>query len=1685
MVGALIARARVTGDNGATDEDSMAIPPNIKARLEQLKMEAALRAEADRRRAQAQQNLEQAARNPIPTKAKGGFVNEAHRNWFGESKAADPSGNPLTVYRGEHGPTDSGDLQTAIGNYTFTDDPAVASAYAENPNDTRMKAEQPRVVPAHLSIKNPIFTNLDDPFVEFSELAHKLGRGQAIKFARKHASSIENTNNWEENFADKFRSVEELLAKNPAAINQLYMDAYPLLDDLTFVQAAKKAGFDGAIHRGNGESMDALEYRVFDKKQVKSAIGNRGTYDPNEHDITKAKGGSVIKQLEEHLRDREGEYGLKRLQRAADEIPGLGDMYSYDALRSAFGGDNAQALMTMSPEDFEKFALRLGSEEDESAYEGGMSRAQYLAQLARIARTKGFNDVPFLEVNRRKPEYLPNIQGHEGRHRSRALASMKVPKALVRLFPNYGMREGMPRRYREDFIEAMKKELGEQRLVTPEGRSLLPADLTAMEHRNLENRGLLHANRPALPDIYAEGGKVEPSAEWKPHPENDLLQPIGSSKMVGEEKLLSDDGTFKHGVSMFPSHKKSYRYLYHDENQTPVGSMQIMTQGPRSKKAVIQNLYVAENNRRQGIATKLLHRARQDFDVKHSNDLTSMGRLFAKAVKAEGGSVQPSLDEMRLALTKHGTYSPLEKAMIAVPRTKGMPSEFMAEASKQPGYRAEEVADRRIALPQRKMTKAEMLEHLQKHPMPEIQQKIAGEIDQNQLEQRAYEIAYDEMREMALRSNPKAMENSYDKGLIQSSAFAQLEENEDEYLRRAADEIGQPETFHEEYSLPGGKNYREIMLKKPEFKKDKQIRLLEFDLNRASPEQRVEIMRKITALRDEKERHGEIFPGDPMHFGGEPGILAHMRVSDRTGPNGEKILHIEELQSDWHQEGRNSGYNKLTPRENQELKALLKKENEEDGLLQEDMERVRELEGRVGNIPDAPFKKSWHEMALKHALGMAVKGGYHGIAITPGEEQADRWSLSRHIDSIMLVPNPYPNKETHPYYFKAFDKTGNRVADDAVNEKKLQEYIGKEPAKQLLSTEPNPLGERMISGANIVTGGEGMKGFYDKIVPTFLNKLGKPHGAQVGKIPLGDLPPLPKNHDPEDVASRDKMAATQLHYFPITDSLRQQIQKEGLPQYERGGIIHKAEGGSMQPTIAQMKMQLGHWNNPIEARNIGINEAVNMDPKVYMPPNPGQGMPAPGGVATPSGMPVGGIDVNQMQPGKQLMPQPQQPQGGLSQPQGAPQGAQAPQGMPGAGGQPPMGPQSNILQMTPQGQTLSALGGGQQQPQKLAEGGQTKITKRMQTVKGAQRMAYPGIYGRPDEIAALAASRVAPEDPALKQLFGVTREDMYNLAKGRQGMAHLGMLPGGSANPRGAAAAEGVMTPRNEQRLLDVMGETEKHKGLVHGMDPWYYMDPLFERMVQLLGLQKATEEYKKMNALMGMASSASEVNTEIPRGSLAYWLQKQGRFNEFLEHGGKRSKERPADFGEVPGHLAHKTAHGMPMKKFIERGEVDMTSPKVPMYIEASGVPAIGFQTRTPVGDAHWSRAVGLADTRNPKFVKGEEVVPGASVTNPEMASLGPWWRNKIAAKLGLESVPAQARAWGAFSPQTGVTTPIGAPKLELIAKQIMQTAQRRGVSPQTARDLVLTGKERMGLKKGGKVDMDQMRLELTKGKK
>jgi len=382
--------------------------------------------------------------------------------------------------------------------------------------------------------------------------------------------------------------------------------------------------------------------------------------------------------------------------------------------------------------------------------------------------------------------------------------------------------------------------------------------------------------------------------------------------------------------------------------------------------------------------------------------------------------------------------------------------------------------------------------------------------------------------------------------------------------------------------------------------------------------------------------------------------------------------------------------------------------------------------------------------------------------------------------------------------------------------------------------------------------------------------------------------------------------------------------------------------------------------------------------------------------------------------------------------------------------------------------------------QDLTQGTTSNVTKRQATVMNPERIAFPNIYKNPKELVQEATSRVAPENPLLQQLFGVTRQDLFDISQQGTRAGNITDVPFKTAkNPKGAAHASQVMNPRNEQRLQDIVAEARLQPELFKGMASWYTMDPLYQRFVDIYGQDKAIGEYNKFNALTGMSSPGSEVLTELNRGTAANMMDTLGRFEDFRKYGGvsefKRGADYPPELAGVIGHPYHSTAQAGPMGKYLASGLIEMDSAKVPSYIHASGVPETGFQTQYPVGDAHWSRLVGLPDVRGATTKKGVPTIPKASASVPEMVALGPWFNQRIAQPMGLEAVPTQAVIWGAGSGATGVTSPIGAPKLELLAQQIGETATRLGISPETARDMIIRGQAYAGgITKGGLLSID-----------
>ena len=190
------------------------------------------------------------------------------------------------------------------------------------------------------------------------------------------------------------------------------------------------------------------------------------------------------------------------------------------------------------------------------------------------------------------------------------------------------------------------------------------------------------------------------------------------------------------------------------------------------------------------------------------------------------------------------------------------------------------------------------------------------------------------------------------------------------------------------------------------------------------------------------------------------------------------------------------------------------------------------------------------------------------------------------------------------------------------------------------------------------------------------------------------------------------------HLYPMHDPVRYDEERDVGHGIVARKVIHKADGGTIQrnqmdtPTLAQMRVQLNQRKNPDYMDTIGIEQAVDMNPKKYITPNPSSNdfMPV-GGVADANGLPVGGIDQDNTQRGQQMMPQDQDQQPNPS-PMGTPASEQQ---------APPMG---NMLSMTPQGQAMQAMGPAPGQPPQqpgMAKGGKVN-PKQMAAIKAKMMM---------------------------------------------------------------------------------------------------------------------------------------------------------------------------------------------------------------------------------------------------------------------------------------------------------------------------------------------------------------------------
>lgn len=352
-------------------------------------------------------------------------------------------------------------------------------------------------------------------------------------------------------------------------------------------------------------------------------------------------------------------------------------------------------------------------------------------------------------------------------------------------------------------------------------------------------------------------------------------------------------------------------------------------------------------------------------------------------------------------------------------------------------------------------------------------------------------------------------------------------------------ELEENTTKYQNYTLPGGERYKELLFTLPQNYKlasnEKLVRQNESDKN--SPliltrDGEVVYNTDATNEKEALENLGQLMSKGQFkspHFD-EPNIIAHARVDDRVTADGKKILFIEELQSD---------YSIVARKFRGEIKNSL-----EDKTT---FERI--IAKGIKTLPSLPFENTWHEFVLKNMLRKAAEAGYDGIGWTTGEQQAERYDLSKVLDYInwrtdkdAKLVDIKQKGESSKIYVKVVDgkvvSTGGTLP---ILGKDLSDLVGKDLAKKILEEEKGEL-----KGLDLKVGGEWAKTLYDQVIPNFLSKYAKKWGSKVGEIELE------KRFDEKEV-NKDtpygEYVTDKIHFLPITPEMKQSVMYEGQPLF--------------------------------------------------------------------------------------------------------------------------------------------------------------------------------------------------------------------------------------------------------------------------------------------------------------------------------------------------------------------------------------------------------------------------------------------------------------------------------------------------------------------------------------------------------
>lgn len=720
-------------------------------------------------------------------------------------------------------------------------------------------------------------------------------------------------------------------------------------------------------------------------------------------------------------------------------------------------------------------------------------------------------------------------------------------------------------------------------------------------------------------DLMGEGGK--PMDLWHGTP-----QPGGFDAFSDKMQGSRDAGFYGRGHYLTPDKEGAEEYAYDDQQGEPgkvMGPLHAALKNPyvwdasnenalyRTKKSLEEmgikregKMDPWDNLKSHEINTFMKHMKdrghdgvivkKPDYEGERDGVVSEVVVFNPNMIKHKDAEVFDPSDPRIMRATggrsvnRHGLYSKAAEIIRSLPQENGTVEQYVA-AAKARGAKPSEIEHAGLP-PSGKISRDEMARHFDRN-LPSLQVSQYGE--NPSYTTRAEDKLFNELQLRNMISSQKPLsdeERSQYKNLYARKTGGPHVNMEESY--EDEDEVPKP-TEYDPYVIPGGTDYRERLLTLPRregsgnyqsshWSNDNNVlahirmtdRTVGEDRNSMRP-----IAEKLAKglgmdIRDLASGAASVGIQNKIISPEEAASLSRLmgwrNGYDKGRGVGKRMLHVEEMQSDWAQEGRDKGFNtgeatKAYQGHIADLKDRFRRNLSwmgDDAAIDQRMkdtpvsemaytlgegDRHKEL-GRTaaeerGKVPQGPYVQNtqhWTDLALKNILHEAAMGNYDGVVFSPGQAQADRYGLEKHIDKLVYDPE----KQTLQGH-----KGGraNVFYKDNVSPENLPSYIGKDVSERLLHPDNKAFGIHTLEGDDLKAGGQGMKGYYDNIVPKSVMRLAQQHDPDIkpGSTPLSD----------------------QYTGFsiPMTDKLKQGV-LGGQPAFKRGGTVAKAQGGAANGT---------------------------------------------------------------------------------------------------------------------------------------------------------------------------------------------------------------------------------------------------------------------------------------------------------------------------------------------------------------------------------------------------------------------------------------------------------------------------------------------------------------------------------------